>query len=263
MKIESVKEQIEASRQELVAHPAFQWVNTVPRARHFMEAHVWAVWDFMVLLKSLQRELTCVDTYWVPKGDPAVRRLINEIVHGEESDVDQQGNATSHFELYLRAMSEAGADIAPISNFIKDLQRGVQPLEALEASDAPESAKAFVRQTLDVVARGDASEIAAVFTFGREDLIPDMFIEIVRYLKSTFPNELGLFAYYLERHIEIDGDLHGHLAEQMVELLCGDNVEKWNQAALSSKTALQSRIELWTAVMAEFEAKHSALETAS
>ena len=127
MKIELVKEQIEASRQELVAHPAFQWVNTVPRARHFMEAHVWAVWDFMVLLKSLQRELTCVDTYWIPKGEPAVRRLINEIVHGEESDVDQQGNATSHFELYLRAMTEAGADIAPISNFIKDLERGCTP----------------------------------------------------------------------------------------------------------------------------------------
>lgn len=142
------------------------------------------------------------------------------------------------------------------------MERGAQPLEALEASDAPESAKAFVRQTLDVVARGDASEIAAVFTFGREDLIPDMFIEIVRYLKTTFPNELGLFAYYLERHIEIDGDLHGHLAEQMVERLCGDNEEKWEQAALSSKAALQSRIELWTAVMAEFEAKYSALETA-
>ena len=46
--------------------------------------------------------------------------------------------------------------------------------------------------------------------------------------------------------------LHPHL----------DKVEKWNQAALSSKAALQSRIELWTAVMAEFEAKHSVLETA-
>ena len=262
MKIELVKEQIEASRQELVAHPAFQWVNTVPRAQYFMEAHVWAVWDFMVLLKSLQRELTCVNTYWTPKGDPAVRRLINEIVHGEESDVDQEGNATSHFELYLRAMKEAGADTTPISNFIKDLDRGVQPLEALEASAAPESAKAFVSQTLEVVARGEVSEIAAVFTFGREDLIPDMFIEIVRFLKTTFPNELGLFAYYLERHIEIDGDLHGHLAEQMVELLCGDNEEKWNQAALSSKAALQARIELWTTVMTEFEAKHLALETA-
>ena len=198
----------------------------------------------------------------MPKGDPAVRRLINEIVHGEESDVDQQGNATSHFELYLRAMTEAGADIAPISNFINDLERGIQPLEALEASAAPESAKTFVRKTLDVVARGDASEIAAVFTFGREDLIPDMFIEIVRYLKTTFPNELGLFAYYLERHIEVAGDLHGHLAEQMVELLCGTNEEKWKQAAFSSQVALQARIELWKAVMAEVDVKHSALETA-
>src|SRR6056300_1574652 len=262
MQIDHLTQQIKSIRQELIQHPAFGWVNTLDKARDFMETHVWAVWDFMVLLKALQRQLTCVDTYWIPKGDPETRRLINEIVHGEESDVDQDGNATSHFELYIKAMEEAGANTAPILAFIEALRSGVKPIEALEKSNAPEGAKAFVRQTLKVVENGQAHEIAAVFTFGREDLIPDMFMEIVGNLKKQFPEELGLFAYYLERHIEVDGDLHGHLAERMVELLCGEDSVKWKSATVLSEKALRARIELWTAVMQEFDARHSSTPTA-
>ncbi len=258
MQIDHLTQQIKSTRQELIQHTAFGWVNTLDKARDFMETHVWAVWDFMVLLKALQRQLTCVDTYWIPNGDPETRRLINEIVHGEESDVDQDGNATSHFELYIKAMEEAGANTAPILAFIEALRSGLKPIEALEKSDAPEGAKAFVRQTLEVVENGQAHEIAAVFTFGREDLIPDMFVEIVGNLKAQFPEQLGLFAYYLERHIEVDGDLHGHLAERMVELLCGSDSEKWKGAAERSEQALRARINLWTAVMQGFEQRHSA-----
>lgn len=261
MQIDHLTNQIQSTRQELIDHPSFGWVDTLEKAKVFMETHVWAVWDFMVLLKALQRELTCVNTYWVPKGDPEIRRLINEIVHGEESDIDQDGVATSHFELYVRAMEEAGADTAPILSFIEALKSGQLPFEALENSEAPEGAKAFVRQTLEVVEGGNAHEIAAVFTFGREDLIPDMFMEIVGNLKKQFPEELGLFAYYLERHIEVDGDLHGHLAERMVELLCGEDSVKWKSATVLSEKALRARIELWTAVMQEFDARHSSTPT--
>ncbi len=254
MSIEQVKREIAHTRSELIAHKAFTWVDQPDKARVFMEHHVWAVWDFMVLLKALQRQLTCVNTYWVPTGNATVRRLINEIVFGEESDIDQDGNAVSHFELYIRAMKEAGAATEPILHFIEEIRSGANPIEALKASDAPQGAKDFVAQTLEVVERGDASEIAAVFTFGREDLIPDMFIEIVRYLKQQFPDELGLFAYYLERHIEVDGDLHGHLAEQMVEELCGSDASKWEAAARSSQVALKARIALWTSVVQAYDA---------
>ena len=155
-------------------------------------------------------------------------------------------------------MAEAGANTTPILTFIEDLKKGIDPKLALRQSDAPEGAKKFVLSTLEVVERGSASEMAAVFTFGREDLIPDMFIEIVRNLKEKFPTELGLFTYYLERHIEVDGDLHGHLAERMVELLCGSDSEKWKGAVERSEQALRARINLWTAVMQAFEQRHSA-----
>ena len=253
MKIDYVKSQISNVRQELIDHQAFTWVDDLDKARIFMESHVWAVWDFMVLLKGLQRQLTCVDTYWVPTGNPEVRRLINEIVFGEESDIDQNGNAISHFELYVQAMSEAGANTQPILSFIAELNLGVDPKVALDRSEAPEGSKKFVRATLDVVERGHAHEIAAVFTFGREDLIPDMFIEIVKNLKQAFPTELSLFTYYLERHIEIDGDLHGQLAERMVLELCAENKNYWEQALALSSAALRARIELWTSVIQEHQ----------
>lgn len=260
MKIDFVTNQIQGERSKLIAHTAFTWVDSLPKARWFMENHVWAVWDFMVLLKALQRGLTCVDSIWVPKGDPAVRRLINEIVFGEESDIDQHGNAISHFELYVQAMGEAGANTDSILSFIEDIKNGIDVRMALRQSQAPEGARKFVLNTLDVVDRGDLSEIAAVFTFGREDLIPDMFMEIVGNLKAQFPEELGLFAYYLERHIEVDGDLHGHLAEEMVLQLCGGDREKWDRAASSANEALKSRIALWDAVVHQFEAvNHSNL----
>jgi hypothetical protein len=258
MTIDRVKSEIQEVRAKLIAHDAFTWVDSLEKAQHFMEYHVWAVWDFMVLLKGLQRELTCTDTYWVPKGNAAVRRLINEIVWGEESDEDRDGRAMSHFEMYLEAMQEAGAETQPIRNFILDLQNGVDPKVALAKSKAPAGAKKFVLSTLDVVERGQPHEMAAVFTFGREDLIPDMFMEIVAGLKAQFPDKLGKFTYYLERHIEVDGDVHGHLAEQMVEQLCAEDENKWLVARDASLTALQARIELWTTVLVSFRSLHLA-----
>ena len=248
MQIDHLTKQIKSTRQELIEHPAFGWVNSLDKAREFMETHVWAVWDFMVLLKALQRQLTCVDTYWIPQGDPETRRLINEIVHGEESDVDREGNATSHFELYVKAMEEAGANSAPVLAFIEALRAGANPMEAVEESDAPEGAKAFVRQTLAVVEGGKAHEIAAVFTFGREDLIPDMFIGMVKHLSSSEKVDCSKLIYYLERHIELDGDEHGPLSLQLVQELCGDDEIKWREATETAKQAMQTRINLWNGI---------------
>ena len=165
----------------------------------------------MSLLKALQRQLTCVDVPWVPKGDAATRYLINEIVTGEESDVDQQGNRLSHFELYLQAMQQAGSNTAPISNLVAQATSGKDIATLLQATDIPAAVPGFVRNTFETIATGKAHIQAAVFTFGREDLIPGMFVSFVRELNKQTENKISIFQYYLERHIEVDGDHHATL----------------------------------------------------
>ena len=58
-------------------HLLYQEVTSLTRIRCFLEHHVFAVWDFMSLIKSLQRHLTRVEAPWLPVGDARIRRLIN------------------------------------------------------------------------------------------------------------------------------------------------------------------------------------------
>ena len=183
-----------------------------------------------------------------PVGNPITRRLINEIVFGEESDVDQNGQAVSHFELYLRAMEDIGADTSAITTFIDQLKQGEKWENALVNSGASQAAVKFVRNTLDCVENAPIHVVAGVFTYGREDLIPDMFISIVRELSEKGHSGAQTLVYYLERHIEIDGDEHGPMALQMIEELCQGDPTKKQESIHAAKQALESRIELWDAI---------------
>lgn len=246
--LDQLSAQIEPLRQQLTDHPLYTSVQTLDDLHVFMQSHVWAVWDFMSLLKSLQRELTCVNVPWLPVGNAATRYLINEIVVGEESDVDPEENRISHFELYLQAMQQAGADTSLINEFISYLQAGDSVQQALASVNLPEGSRQFVNFTFDLIKQGRLHEIAAVFTFGREDLIPDMFIALVRQLRDQSPDQLGLFTYYLDRHIEVDGDHHSHLAKAMTAELCGSDVSRWQEASVAVEAALKARIALWDSV---------------
>ena len=235
-------------RSVLVNHSLYNKINSIEAIQQFMETHVFAVWDFMSLLKRLQIELTCASIPWVPVGNPITRRLINEIVFGEESDVDQNGQAVSHFELYLRAMEDIGANTSAITTFIDQLEQGEKWENALVNSGASQAAVKFVRNTLDCVENAPIHVVAGVFTYGREDLIPDMFISIVRELSEKGHSGAQTLVYYLERHIEIDGDEHGPMALQMIEELCQGDPTKKQESIHAAKQALESRIELWDAI---------------
>ena len=90
--ITQLQEKINSARAKLLAHPVYAQINDLNGLKKFTEFHVYAVWDFMSLLKSLQIGLTCVTLPWIPVGSANTRFLINEIVTGEESDVDENGN---------------------------------------------------------------------------------------------------------------------------------------------------------------------------
>ncbi|HET9502756.1 MAG TPA: DUF3050 domain-containing protein [Hymenobacter sp.] len=248
--IKDLQTELQPARQQLVDHSLYYRIRSLEDLRVFMAHHVFAVWDFMSLLKALQRDLTCTTLPWVPVGNPATRRLINEIVLEEETDVDPEGRATSHFELYLRAMREAGADTAPAERLLAALAEGASVPAALAAAGAPAAVQDFVKHTFAVIAAGQPHAVAAAFTFGREDVIPDMFRHLVADLGRRFPGQLDTFIYYLNRHIELDEENHAPLAQQMVRELCGTDLLRWQQAAEVAQQGMAARVAFWDGIQA-------------
>jgi hypothetical protein len=162
-------------RAALLSHPIYETVRDRVALQKFMAAHVFAVWDFMALLKSLQRRLTCVEVVWTPPCSRVAARLVNEIVLGEESDEVGPGLTMSHFELYLQAMREAGADTTPIETFVALIRTGASPSPSLAIAGPPRFVRDFVEGTLTLATTGEVEELAAAFLLGREDLVPRCF----------------------------------------------------------------------------------------
>lgn len=237
--------------EKLSNHSLYQKIKKISDIQIFMETHIFAVWDFMTLLKRLQKEITCVEIPWNPSPYPKnVVRLINEIVLGEESDKDREGLACDHFTLYLRAMTDLGADSSRLINFSKDLDFKKWCSKAEHD---------FVAFNLDLAMKGKIHEVAAAFFFGREKLIPDMFTSILGDLnknleeaaQTNFPN----LRYYLERHIEIDGGEHSHQALDCLESLCGNDELKWEEARKAGVQSLILRSALWDEVESKIVSK--------
>lgn len=248
MNIEKLMEAIQPYRNQLLSHPIYHDMRSLEDFQVFMEQHVFAVWDFMSLLKALQLKLTGMSLPWRPSGEPMVTRLINDIVMAEESDEDGKGGYCSHFELYLRAMQEAGASTYAIDRLLELLQEGESLEAALDQVNIPQATKIFLRTNFNKVLHGKPHEIAASFTLGREDLIPDLFRKLVNDLIASKPEELKTLEFYFERHIHLDEDHHGPLAMRMLEYLCAGDEVKWQETQAAAIEALEARKVLWDGI---------------
>lgn len=234
---------------QLLNHPLYKNIKTVEQLNLFLEYHVFAVWDFMSLLKSLQNKLTCTSIPWTPIGSPSTRYLINEIVVAEETDISINGERQSHFEMYLEAMEATRANTAPINDLLNTIDSTKNVFTAITNSNLPEGIVTFLNFTFNIAFYGKPHEIAAAFTFGREDLIPKMFTKLLKELQTNFPEKnLSKLVYYFERHIELDADEHGPMAMQMINELCENDSKKWEEVETISIKALQKRISLWNAI---------------
>lgn len=207
-----------------------------------METHVFAVWDFMTLLKRLQRDITCIELPWRPSSySKNLVRLINEIVLGEESDIDIDGNAIDHFSLYIKAMDEIKASPKRLMNLVSDgdYKKWCYPAE-----------ENFVRFNIDLAKNGELHQVAAAFFFGREKIIPDMFASILKDLTDSFADESEItfpsLRYYLMRHIELDGSDHSYKAYECLKSICGDDSKKWEEAKEAGIKSLMLRSALWS-----------------
>lgn len=236
-------DQVAAERNSVVDHPLYHQVDNLGALRVFMEYHAFAVWDFMSLLKALQKHTTCVSVPWVPVGDAQARRLVNSIVLDEESDQVGDSPPISHYEMYLAAMKEVGASTQAIECFVCAVRQGHLLAKALDHSGAPHDAQVFVMRTMDLVNQDKPHALASAFTIGREDAIPEMFTRLL----PTLP-DAPMMRAYLERHIEVDGGEHKHHGFALVGRLCGDDAKLWDEAAEAGRCALQARADLWDAI---------------
>lgn len=260
-RLQHIENELLDLRKQLQSHKLYNQLNSIADIQSFMKGHVFAVWDFMSLLKALQVELTSVTIPWVPSPYPMLSRFINEIVHGEESDINELGEAKSHFEMYLDAMHQVGADTIEIEHFISKIKSGYSIADSLKLLNTPEHVSNFVLYTFELIQSGQPHLVASSFTFGREDVIPDMFIEILN--QSDADNtRFNKLKYYLERHIELDGDEHGPLSLKMVSELCQNDNGKWADVLEVAKKSLRLRIELWDGIEASIRRSNFSRELA-
>lgn len=249
MNIAKINNSIQPQKELLLHHSLYNKVKSVEDLHCFLENHIYAVWDFMSLLKALQSKLTCTTTPWFATTNPQTRYLINEIVVAEESDLTIDGQRSSHYEMYIEAMKACGANTAGIEHFLSEVNSLKNIFVAIKKSNLHPNIKAFLDFTFRVIEEGKSHEIAAAFTFGREDLIPSMFTAILKNFQANFPDtDLSKLIYYFERHIELDADDHGPMAMKMITELCGTDAQRWSDVEEVSKMALDKRIGLWDAI---------------
>ena len=252
-RISYIQNELEPLRKSLTEHRLYKCLKTVDDIRVFMESHVFAVWDFMSLLKALQQQLTCTQVPWQPAKKARLSRFVNEIVWGEESDVNEVGEPLSHFEMYLDAMVEMGSNVSDIETMLGKFNDLSTVQEDLYRANLTEAQREFLQFTFRIIQTNEPHKIAAAFTFGREDVIPDMFLALLNDMENKKGGDYIKLRYYFERHIEVDGEEHGPLSLEMITTLCDGDDAKWINVLEVAVQALTHRIRLWDAISEEIE----------
>lgn len=240
---------IQGLRNRLDAHPIYAALNSLDDLRIFMQHHVYSVWDFMSLIKYLQHQIAPARWPWTPHGDASVQRFINELVLEEETDVALPGHVghTSHFMLYLAAMREIGAETETPLRFVECVaDKGIAI--ALNSGLPPAPSVAFTRTTFAFIDSDKPHAVAAALALGREHVIPAMFRALLSRMTVT-PEQAPSFHYYLNRHVTLDEDFHAPLSLRLLEVLCGEDATKWQEAETAARHAVDARLQLWDGVM--------------
>lgn len=237
-------------RSRLDQHPIYAAVQTLEDLRVFMQHHIYSVWDFMSLVKYLQHAVAPARWPWTPGADASVQRFINELVLEEETDeagAAHPGEFSSHFQLYLGAMREIGADTNPALRFV-DLA-GREGMEAAFASGlAPAPSQAFTQTTFAFIESGQTHAVAAALALGREHVIPNMFRAFLARM-AVDAQQAPIFHYYLKRHIHLDEDFHAPLSLRLLNGLCADDANKIAQARTAGEHAVAARVAFWDGVL--------------
>src|SRR5512135_351810 len=236
-------------RARLDRHPLYESLRGVEDLRVFMAHHVHSVWDFMSLIKFLQHAVAPARWPWQPGTDPTVQRFINELVLEEETDEagpGHPGEFSSHFQLYLGAMREVGADAGTPLRFVEmAVREGIAA--ALASGLAPGPAAQFTRSTFAFIDSGRPHVVAAVLALGREHIIPAMFRAFLARMQVG-AQQAPTFHYYLNRHIHLDEDFHAPLSLRLLQGLCANDPARIAEARAAAVRAVDARLAFWDGV---------------
>jgi len=240
-------------------HSLYEKIHTTRDLEIFMENHVFTVWDFMCLLKELHGKIVSVSSPWVPPKDALSTNLINSILVEEEGDMDEQGNYTSHFDLYLRAMEEVGADTSTIEKLLFLLRKKKSVKSALVQLPIQAATKKFVLTTFSFF-HGEPHEVAAAFVYGREGITSSMFLPLMEQLKRNLKHHsLDILYYYFQRHADLDDGSHFPKALQMLDNLVGGDEQKLKAAEKAAIKALTARLDFLTGIQHALPSSNNAL----
>ena len=232
----------------LNSHPLLSQsdIFTEDHLKIFMEHHVFAVWDFMCILKKLQGIICPSSTPCYPNNfsKNGIARLINEIVMCEESDEISDGIFMSHFELYLSSMKNINAKTDQIEAIVDDVSKN--KLKGFDKYDLEPECFNFLNKNNRLLNTNELHIISALFTYGRETTLPGMFQKLL--LRIGESSKYDSLKLYLKRHIDVDSNRHGPLSLILFNKSCENNDLKYNQALDAAIKSIEIRYDLWTGI---------------
>lgn len=228
-------------------HPIYDRLVGRGPIQAFMEAHVFCVFGYQQLLRSIHRDLMGVSQTLHNEAFKEAFRIMHEIVLEEELDFSDEGRIVSHLELYLEAMREMDCDLSWVFGFLDDWERHVPPLEALGRSGFPDSIKEFGAFIFSSLNR-PLHEKATIFFYEGEPYIPDRFLYHLELQTEALP--LSLWLDYWERHIEGVKKPGFSAAGRLVEILCAKDPKLNHEAERAAEEVLKKRKKLFDALEA-------------
>lgn len=249
--------QLAKSRRRLtdLSNPMYLALQNMDGIKLFMQSHVFAVWDFMSLVTALQGHFTSIKVPWNPNSHTLAARFVNEIKLGEESDIIEE-MVISHFEYYLEAMKDLGIEVDTVNNFVNDASLfGFEPAVKIHEDRLPAGVKEFMKTTFSFI-QSSPHELISSFVFGRETLIPDMFTAALKSMESQ-DESISKLRIYMDRHIEVDGNVHGVLGIGLLKLVCGDDQTKWKESVAAGNRALNARKLFYESILHQYEINRS------
>ncbi|WP_066218562.1 DUF3050 domain-containing protein [Formosa haliotis] len=242
--IKRIESEISDLQHKLRHHKLYDVLTTAEDVKLFMEHHVYTTWDFMSLLKTLQLQFSTFKLPWVPNDNPDIFKFINEIVAAEESDVNELGETKSHFEMYVDSMHQIGANTTLITTFTELIHNKISVSKAAKLVYIPEFIKDFIEFTFNIIETKKPHVMAAVFIFGREDIITDKVLKVINSIESE-DISCSKIKFLLNRYLFLKQEDHRALSYRMLSKLCGSDLVKWEEVLTASREALEHRIILW------------------